>query len=260
MPQTSKQHVRDGFVTAAAQSFAELGYEATTMAGVAERAGSSVGNLYKYFSGKQELLAAAIPAELAREMRERTRARIVALGTARDVGQLAQGARYHVLAGELLDYCFAHRAAVVVLLSRAQSTPYAGFADELVGQLVEWALDYARAAYPALKASTELRFVLRRAYQDFVMSLAAALLDFSPEAQARAVIALLTAHHLGGLKRLFETQGETDAQSHHPAPSPVVASAAGSSPGRTRARAAGAGAAGSAAGPADRPRRTRRRR
>ena len=50
MAQLLKEHVRQGFVTAAGETFAERGFEATTMAEVAERAGSSVGNLYKYFA------------------------------------------------------------------------------------------------------------------------------------------------------------------------------------------------------------------
>jgi AcrR family transcriptional regulator len=260
MAQVPKQHVRDRFVAAAAASFAEAGYEATTMAGVAERAGSSVGNLYKYFSSKQELLDAAIPPELVRELGQRTRARMLALGRATDVAQLAPSAPYHALAGELLDFCFEHRAAVVVLLSRAQGTRHAAFATEFVEQLVAWSLEYARLPYPALRPTPELQFVLRRAYQSFVASVATALHEFTDETRARGVIALLTSAHQGGLKRLFETQGETDAQPCHPAPSPVVETAAGPRARGTGAGGAGPSAAGGAARQADRPRRSRRRR
>jgi AcrR family transcriptional regulator len=252
--------VRDGFVAAAARSFAEIGYEATTMAGVAERAGSSVGNLYKYFSSKQQLLAAAVPPELARELRRRTRQRMQAFGGAKDVAELAPGAPYHMLAGELLDYCFAHRSAVVVLLARAEGTPHAGFVAEFVTQLVDWSLDYAHGTYPTLCATDELRFVLRRAYRAFVASIAAALLEFEDEARARAVIALITAQHQGGLKRLFETEGGMDAQPRHPEPSPVVTTAPDSRAGSARPGRSSASATGSAPGKADRSRRPRRRR
>src|SRR6188768_2965017 len=101
MAQVPKEHVRQGFVAAAAETFAELGFEATTMADVAERAGSSVGNLYKYFAGKQQLFDAAVPPELVQELTRRTRARIRALGTAKDVRELAPSAPYHALAGDL---------------------------------------------------------------------------------------------------------------------------------------------------------------
>lgn len=43
------------FLDAAAELFAELGYDATTMTAVAERSGSSIGALYNYFPDKQAI-------------------------------------------------------------------------------------------------------------------------------------------------------------------------------------------------------------
>jgi len=260
MVQVPKQQVRDAFVAAAARTFAALGFEATTMADVAERAQSSVGNLYKYFGSKQSLFDAAVPAELVHELTRRTRQRVRALGAAKDVRELADDAQYHALAGDLLDYCLANRAAVVVVLARAEGTPYAGFRDDFVKKLCAWALDYARGAYPALQPSPAFSFVLQRAYRSFITAIAEALQAFPDEAEARAVISLLTAQHQAGLKRLFETQGEPDAQSLNPGKPPV-----GSNPARARARNprsadADPSVTGPRAGQADRPRRARRRR
>jgi AcrR family transcriptional regulator len=257
MAQVPKEHVRQGFVTAAGETFAELGFEATTMADVAARAGSSVGNLYKYFPGKQQLFDAAVPAELVQELTRRTRARIRALGANKDVRDA--GAEYHALAGDLVDYGLSHRTAVVIVLTRAEGTPFAGFSKNFVEKLTEWALDYARVSYPKLQPSPLFRFVLRRAYQAFVASLAAALQQFPDEAEARAAIALFTAQHQAGLKRLFESQGEADAQSHSSGKPPIVAKAAGARARNARATNANSGAARPSAGQADRPRRPRRR-
>jgi len=260
MAQLPKQHVRDAFTTAAAETFAELGFEATSMADVAARAGSSVGNLYKYFPGKQQLFDAAIPARLVHELKKRTRARMRALGTAKDVRELGANAEYHALAGDLLDYCLQHRAAVVVVLARAEGTPFASFRYDFVEKLLEWALDYARIPYPKLRPTPELRFVLRHAYASFIAGVAEALRQFSDEARARAVIDQLTSQHQGGLKRLFEVQGEPDAQSPDPAKSPFVAAAARARAGNSRAYVADSQPAGPSAGQAHRPRRARRRR
>jgi AcrR family transcriptional regulator len=259
MVQVPKDHVREAFVAAAAEAFAELGYAATSMAAVAERAGSSVGNLYKYFGGKQQLFEAAVPAELVQELQRRTRARMRALGAHKDVRELPPGAEYHALAGELLDYCLQHRAAVVVVLARAEGTPFASFAPAFVEKLVEWALDYARVPYPALKATPELRFVLRHVYASYVQAMAETLQKFPNEARARAVIALLTYQHQGGLKHLFETQGASDADSRHLAEPPVASQPARARAGDARAADADPGAAATATRKADRAGRARRR-
>jgi AcrR family transcriptional regulator len=248
-------------VRAAAEAFAELGFAATTMSAVAERAESSVGNLYKYFSNKDELFDAVVPAALARELRDRTRARIRALGTARDVRALPGESPYHVLAGELLDFSLQHREAVVILLARAEGTPFASFARDFVAELVSWALEYAESAYPALRPTPELGFVLTRVYQNFLSSIAAALLRFRDEKRVRRVIFQLTSHHQGGLKRLFETEGgPVDADSRHVSEPSVITATIGSPAGHTAASGAHSGAARSSSGQADRTRRPRRRR
>ena len=67
MPSTSSNPIRvapqqerserrlAAFLDAAAELFAEVGYEATTMTAIAERSGSSIGALYNYFPDKQAI-------------------------------------------------------------------------------------------------------------------------------------------------------------------------------------------------------------
>lgn len=50
----------EAFLEAAEALFAELGFEATTMTAVAERAGSSIGALYSYFPDKKALALALL--------------------------------------------------------------------------------------------------------------------------------------------------------------------------------------------------------
>lgn len=204
MAQTQKAHVRAGLVAAAGELFAEVGFAASTMAAVAERAGSSIGNLYKYFANKDELLEAVLPADFATGLKKMTHARMKAVGSARDIRQLPADARYHVIADELLDHCLAHRERVVILLRRADGTPYASFAAGFVDDLVAWAFDYAREAWPDVRPTPVVRFALRRIYVAFVEGIADALVTFRGEGPVREAIALLTEHHQAGLGRFFE--------------------------------------------------------
>jgi AcrR family transcriptional regulator len=48
------------YLDVAANLFAEVGYDAATMTGIAERAGSSIGGLYRYFPDKQTLAIALL--------------------------------------------------------------------------------------------------------------------------------------------------------------------------------------------------------
>jgi AcrR family transcriptional regulator len=51
---------RNALIEAALDEFSELGYEAATVAGIAERAGVTTGALYAHFDGKLDLLIEAI--------------------------------------------------------------------------------------------------------------------------------------------------------------------------------------------------------
>jgi AcrR family transcriptional regulator len=59
-----------GFLEAAAELFAELGFEATTMQAIADRSGSSIGALYNYFPDKQSV-AATLRSQYGEELRAR---------------------------------------------------------------------------------------------------------------------------------------------------------------------------------------------
>jgi len=216
MAQRPKEHVREAIVEAGASLFARVGYEATTMGAVAERAGSSIGNVYRYFAGKSELFEAVLPAAFAEELRRLTRQRIEAFGAARDRREIEGGGRYHLLSAELVEHCLAHRDQVVILLARAEGTRFEGFAKDFTKDLVSWALQYARLAYPAIAPSPALRFALGRAYGSFLASLAAALVEIPGAAAAREAIALLTEHHQGGLARLLQSVDDERSQRHEP--------------------------------------------
>jgi AcrR family transcriptional regulator len=204
--QRPKEHVRDAIVQAAAELIAEGGYPATSMAAVAARAGTATGNVYRYFPSKEDLFAAVLPSELVARVRELTHARITALRARKDIAAVPPDDRYHALAEELVALCVAHREPIIILLARAEGTPFAGFVDDFRADLVAWALDYQREAYPTLRASPAFRFALQEIYRCFLASLAQAFATFRTEKTMREAVAHLTAHHQGGLKHLFETQ------------------------------------------------------
>ena len=58
MAQTKKEDVRTGIVDSARREFQERGYAATTIRGIAQRAGMSPSNVYVYFDSKLDILFA----------------------------------------------------------------------------------------------------------------------------------------------------------------------------------------------------------
>jgi AcrR family transcriptional regulator len=66
MPRAKDPALRDRLVEAATEAFAELGYAATTMVEVGQRAGVTKGGVYFHFAGKEDLFFAVLDAWQAR--------------------------------------------------------------------------------------------------------------------------------------------------------------------------------------------------
>ncbi|MCA9575234.1 MAG: helix-turn-helix domain-containing protein [Polyangiales bacterium] len=203
MPQRPKAEVRDAILSAAADTFAEQGFQGAKLTDIVVRAGTSIGNLYKYFANKDELFEAFLPPGFEAQLTRLIRARVEALRAETDALSLGPEHPYRHAADELSRFVFEHRERVVFLLCRAEGTAHAGFADATVRLLVRLALHYARAAHPDFEATPSARRALTRIYRAYVATLGVLLQEERSEGALREAVALQTTYHLSGLEALF---------------------------------------------------------
>lgn len=204
MPQMKKAHVRGALLRAAATELAESGYEGATLAAVAARAGTSIGNLYKYFASKEELFAATVPPELVKETETLMCRRIEALAGERDVSQIQAGHPYLAASEELLELAVARRHELLFLLRHAEGTAYSSFAEDLAQSLTRLALGYGQRAYPGVALSAAGRRALMRIYRGFLGSIASLLAEERGPRALRAAVLRLSTYHLAGMRAFFE--------------------------------------------------------
>jgi AcrR family transcriptional regulator len=170
--QSRAKETVDAIVEATAQVFGARGYEQTTTARIAARAGVSVGSLYQYFPDKQALITAFVARRLAEdvELLERVSARAAGLPPLE-----------------------ALRVAIdeIVALFRRDRLMYQGVSDLL----------------PLLEQTPEIRAGLTQAHAAAVMMLSAqpSLL----RGRDPALVALLALHTVrGSLFRILEFSPE----------------------------------------------------
>jgi AcrR family transcriptional regulator len=209
MAQRPKEEVRVAILAAAAEELAEGGFERATLATIASRAGTSVGNLYKYFANKDELFAQAIPEGLELELRALLRIRVEALAAERDVGALSEAHPYRAVSAELLRFALAHRAELLFLLRRAHGTRYAAVSEEIARDLAKLAEGYARRAYPEIVMTAAVRRALLRIYRAFIASIASILDEETRERALRDATDRLVTYHLAGLRAFFVAEEQT---------------------------------------------------
>jgi len=203
MAQRPKAEVREAILKAAAEAFAEGGFERAALGDIVARAGTSIGNLYKYFANKDELFAEFIPRGFTTDLTNRVRAQVEALRAEPNVLALDDEHPYRRASEDLLAFTIAHREQVVFLLLRAQGTKHERFAGEVVRLLVELALEHARTTYPTFVITPPIKRALARIYKAFVGTLGAILAEERAEQAVRWAVALQATYHLSGLKALF---------------------------------------------------------
>lgn len=203
MAQRPKPEVREAILKAAAEAFADGGFERAALGDIVARAGTSIGNLYKYFANKDELFAEFIPRGFTTELTSRVRAQVEALRSESNVFALDDAHPYRRASEDLLAFTIAHRERVVFLLLRAQGTKHERFASEVVRFLVELALEHARTTYPTFAVTPGSKRAVTRIYKAFVTTLGTILAEERAERAVREAVALQTTYHLSGLNALF---------------------------------------------------------
>jgi AcrR family transcriptional regulator len=212
MVQRPKPEVREAILQAAGEVFAEVGFQRAALADIVARAGTSIGNLYKYFANKDELFAAFMPRGFSTELTTRVRAQVEALRSETSVFGLVDDHPYRRASEELLSFTIAHRDRVIFLLLRAQGTTYERFVSDAVRLLVELATDYTRASYSSFAVTSASKRALTRIYRAFVATLGAILVEERAEHALREALALHATYHLSGLKALFVSSSKGEAR------------------------------------------------
>lgn len=206
MAQVLKEEVQRRLLKAAAEIFAERGFQAATMAQIAAAAGVATGNVYRYYESKDVLFEAVVPAGVVRELSALVRGRVRALSGTRDVRDRTRSAAWRLASQQLIDFTISHRLATAILLSpgRADGTPHAGFSERMVPELVSLAVEHAESVGIDFQLDSGRRFALQRIYRGLLSSMAAALLESDNEAGIRSRIDAYSSYHLAGMKAFLE--------------------------------------------------------
>jgi AcrR family transcriptional regulator len=203
MAQRPKNKMRTAIVTAALQEFATIGVAKATVPVIAAKAGTSVGNVYKYFPSKDALFEAAVPKAIVKELRNLLRTKVEALSMERDVDGLHTSHPYRLATEKLFQFALGHRVQILFLLKRSEGTRYEGFTEAVSGELSRLAENYSQRTYPHFEIGGSRRRSLIRIYRAFLEQIATILAEEETEQNIREAISNLTVYHLTGLQAFF---------------------------------------------------------
>ncbi len=204
MAQRKKEELRRSILAAGARVFARDGYERARLTDIAAEAGTVVGNLYRYFPGKEALFAAVVPRGLAARMLLLMRARARELRGFSDWSRAdASGSEK---ARELLAFWIAHRLETVILLGGAQGSPL-GFVRGLAVRELTRLAAQSPAASRGDEASRAALFVIGQIFVNTVDMIVAILRDREDPQEIALAFAAFWRFQLSGLRALLADAG-----------------------------------------------------
>ena len=205
MAQRLKEGTRAKIMDAALSAFAEDGWEASSMAGIAARAGISVGNLYRYYAGKAELLDAAIGADTAAELEAVAARKIRAMG-GRALDSAEGRATEEREGPRLVAGLMEKRRELAFLCGGAEGSPREGFPRRFARSLADEFRAYARSVgIEGTRLDSPLAEALLLAiYENLVRAARAVFSEARTEAELAATLEALIAYHVAGVRRLLD--------------------------------------------------------
>ena len=196
MAQSLKPELRARLLAAAEEAFAEAGYQGATMAQIAERAGISTGNVYRYFANKDALFYEVLSPAFADAFLRLVAKRVGSLALAQDLTQLDPRAQTD--GEELLRFWIEHRLKVIVLLDRAHGSEHERFADRFVELLLKPTLrKLSQEADGPL--SPVVRALLETLFRNTVRAIVAILESHAQPHEIRQAFAGFWSYQLAGL-------------------------------------------------------------
>ncbi len=164
--QTRKDEVRERILEAALDLFSERGYRAASMPEIARAAGTAVGNLYRYFPSKEELLDAALPDRIVARIEDLSLMKLRALAASGT--RFRPGAEERASAAGQASGLLEYPRELRFLFKGAAGSPLEDFPSRLASKLAEafrsWARSIGapppRSAYPLIASLYESMLAL----------------------------------------------------------------------------------------------------
>ncbi|MBX2803209.1 MAG: TetR/AcrR family transcriptional regulator [Myxococcales bacterium] len=201
MPQTLKADVRQRIEVAAIEAFARGGYHGTTMGRIAQGAGVSTGNVYRYFRGKSELFHTVLDDAFLARFEALLDARLASLASLSTLAAPDAAALRDQSA--LLDFWVAHRLRVVLLLDRCTGTSLEAFGERFVQRLTDRFAAHLEARLDG-PLPAHVRMVLANIFDATRRTVVSLLEHGGSDAQLRRSFAVFWSYQLAGLAGFVE--------------------------------------------------------
>lgn len=203
MAQTLKTEIKDRIDNAALNVFSQKDLQSAKMADIADEAGISVGNIYRYYKNKEDLFYRIVPPQRVSGIKKMLSQRIQAAYGIKDIKKLDHKAQYWKIFEEQLEFMIENRRMLLILLCRSRGTVYENFQNELIDMIKALTGKYLKSVEARVERTPELEYTMDLIYNHLVDVVVTVLSDHEYKEKAGPIIRKFLNYHLAGLKELY---------------------------------------------------------
>ncbi|HNW33621.1 MAG TPA: TetR/AcrR family transcriptional regulator [Candidatus Ozemobacteraceae bacterium] len=205
MAQVKKDLVRTRINREALRLFMTRGYDLTSMADIAGKAGISVGNLYHYYENKNDLFCFLVPPELIEESRHLL---IEKVRSAHGFSIKEAGRQQTIIDrhNQFIRFLSRNRQQMVIAFRHGKGTIYENLMTETLDLTLDIVTSYIKEQTRHQKTfpTRKTRLLLKIVYQNLLQGTLDILEACSSEPDIQTFLGQYLAYHFAGLERILE--------------------------------------------------------
>lgn len=203
MAQYKKSNIKDKIDEAAVHVFANLGFETAKISDIARSAQVSVGNIYTYYKGKEEIFYEVVPQSFLDELRNLIYNKIfsaneVILNSNNDVNA------FWLLNETYIEFMIGNREKILILLSGSQGTKYENIKEELIDFLLNTVKEQYKVGYEKVSKQGKSLLIFKILYEKLIDLIVNVLRESKTVDEAKQFLEIVNKYHLFGITSLFK--------------------------------------------------------
>lgn len=204
MAQFKKDSVKQKIDLTALRIFSDKGYRDTKISDVAESAGISVGNIYRYYKGKEELFYSILPREFIVSLKELLKEKI------NEMNNEKRSIVYNMREISILDEAFIifliqNRERILILFNDDIETSYYGIKKEFIDYVIQAVAEVYTFGDLFNRLKEEQRyFILKSIYENMVVMTLNILKQGENLQEVKEMLIVMNTYHLLSISNLFK--------------------------------------------------------
>jgi AcrR family transcriptional regulator len=203
MVQYKKDKIKEKIDSVALTVFAEKGYSGTKISDIAQMAGISVGNIYRYYRSKNEIFHCIVPERFLVEVKNLLVEKISSVEGKR-LEFIEKRDELWLFNNQFINFMVENRERMLIVFHNSEGTKYENEKSELVNFLVKTLKERYTEQYNQLLEVNKGDFVIRLIYQNLINMTLRILEETKDLEEVKKYLKSINSYHMFGITHLLK--------------------------------------------------------